>query len=471
MNSEVKSIEDLPSPKGHLLLGNLLKFNAEQKHTVLEDWVKEVGSLFKINLLGKAFIVSADPEINLEILKNRPDQFRRFFKINEILSEMGIVGVFNAEGEQWQRHRQLTAEALNVKNVRGFFPTLQSITQRFLERWAGSSGRTIDVQKEMVRYTVDITTTIAFGYDINTLQQEENVIQDHMEKIFPMINQRITAPIHMWRYLKSKKDKELDVSLEAIENLIHKFIKGAREKLSEDETLRENPTNFLEALLVEQERSGDLSDEEVFGNVFTILLAGEDTTSNSISWTLFYIAQHPQVFQKLREEADGVFSSRPLAQTHEEVADLKYTEAVCLEAMRLKPVTPNLYMQTLEEVQIKNLKIAKGTTIMMQNKVAQTDELHFTNADQFIPSRWLPNGCPMHSAHSPQIMRAFGAGPRFCPGRNLAIQEMKMAISMICKNFDLEMAVKPDEVKEIFSFTMFPENLLFKIQERALSNL
>ena len=62
------------------------------------------------------------------------------------------------------------------------------------------------------------------------------------------------------------------------------------------------------------------------------------------------------------------------------------------------------------------------------------------------------------------MIRAFGAGPRFCPGKNLAIQEMKMAISMICKNFDLSLAVKPEEVKEVFTFTMFPEGLLVKLK-------
>lgn len=469
MNTSQKNIKDLPSPKGQPIVGHLLQFNSEAKHTVLENWVKEVGDVFKINMLGKLFLVSANPDINLEILKSRPEKFQRFFKINEILTEMGIVGVFNAEGEQWKQHRELTAEALNVKNVRSFFPTLKLMTERLYGRWCSfaKAEKNIDVQKEMVRYTVDITTSIAFGYDVNTLEKEGNVIQDHMEKIFPMINSRITAPLATWRYFKSKKDKELDVALKAIEDLVHQFIEEGKARLDGNPELQENPTNFLEALLVEQKKNPDFTDQEVFGNVFTILLAGEDTTSNSISWTLFYLAQHPEVYQKVRDEAKQVFEGESCATSHEEVAELKYTEAVCMEAMRLKPVTPNLYMQAKEDVVIKGLQIPKGTTVMMQNKVGQTDETHFTNADQFIPERWIANGCPHHTAHSPQMMRAFGAGPRFCPGRNLAIQEMKMAISMICKNFDLELAVKPEEVKEIFTFTMFPEGLVVRLGDHG----
>lgn len=464
MNTSLRNIKNLPSPKGKPIVGHLPQFNAQDKHNVLENWVKEVGDLFKISLLGRQFIVSANPDINLEILKNRPDKFQRFFKINEILTEMGVSGVFNAEGEQWKKHRTLTAEALNVKNVRSFFPTLQQMTERLQGRWAklAAANSSLDIQKEMIRYTVDITTNIAFGYDVNTLE-DGDIIQDHLDKIFPMINSRITAPIPMWRYLKSKKDKELDEAIEAIENLVNDLIGKARERMAADPELEESPTNFLEALLVEQKKDPSFTDKEVFGNVFTILLAGEDTTSNSISWTLYYLAQHPEIYQRIREEANTVFPDTTCANSHEEVAQLKYTEAVCMEAIRMKPVSPNLYMQAKDDVIIQDLELKKGTTIMMQNKVGQTSEEHFSEADKFLPERWLTNGCRHHTAHSPNMIRAFGAGPRFCPGKNLAIQEMKMAISMICKNFDLSLAVKPEEVKEVFTFTMFPKGLMVKL--------
>jgi cytochrome P450 len=465
MNSTNRSIDNLPSPKGLPIVGHLPKFNAENKHQVLEEWAKEVGDVYKISLLGKKFIVSANPDINYEILKNRPDQFRRFFKIDEIMQEVGLIGLFNAEGEQWKLHRKLTSEALNLKNVQSFFPTLQRVTERLHQRWETFTkvDTVIDVQKEMMRYTVDITTSIAFGYDINTLQKEKDIIQDHMEKVFPMINERITAPFPTWRYIKSKKDKAFDKALLAIEKLVYQFIERAKLRLEDNPALQETPTNFLEALLVEQSKSGSLSDKEIFGNVFTILLAGEDTTSNSISWTLYYLAQHPEIFQKVRAEANQIFPDSHCPDSNEAVAALRYTEAVAMESMRLKPVTPNLYMQALEDVTVQDLEIKKGMTVMMQNKVAQTDEMHFTNPDVFIPERWIPKACPMHDKHSPQIMRAFGAGSRFCPGRNLAVQEMKMAIAMICKNFEISLAIKPEEVKEVFSFTMFPKNLKVKL--------
>ena len=96
---------------------------------------------------------------------------------------------------------------------------------------------------------------------------------------------------------------------------------------------------------------------------------------------------------------------------------------------------------------------------MLQNKVAQTREENFTNANNFVPERWLRGGCPIHENHNGDVMKTFGGGPRYCPGKNLAMHEMTIVISSLCKAFNLSLAVDPSEISEQFSFTMFPKNL------------
>lgn len=463
------TLRDLPMPKGTPLLGHVLQFKAENKHQVAEGWVKESGSLFKISFAGKKILVSADSSINEQILKRRPSGFRRFSKINETMEEMGISGVFNAEGEQWGNQRKVVAEALNLKNVKGFFPIIHQKTMTLLNRWKQQDLSAIDIQQEMMRYTVDITTSIAFGYDTNTLEKGDDVIQQHLEKIFPMINKRVTAPVPVWRFIKSKNDKELDRALLEIQKAVNEFIHNAKEQLAKHPELKESPANLLQAMLVQQEKQGRFTDHELFGNAFTMLLAGEDTTSNSISWTLYYLAQHPEVVKEIREETNRIFGDEQVPGNYEQLGHLKWSEAAAMEAMRLKPVTPMLYLEALEDVVIDNLEISKGTVIFLQNKVSQTHEHHFAQADKFLPSRWLANSkCPVHGAHTPDMIKAFGAGPRFCPGKNLAMVEMIMAVSMICHNFDIQLAGPAAAVKERYSFTMFPENLRINLQQRAV---
>ena len=463
------TINDLRSPKGSFFSGHIKDFNLINKHQVVERWVRECGDLFKINFYGKKFIVSADPELNDQMFKNRPKQFRRYSKIDAIMREMGVLGVFNAEGDEWKTHRKITSEALNGKNMSGFFPHILKVTERFLQKWKqfADDQTRIDVHGEMMRYSVDITTLVAFSYDTNTVEQKDDVIQNHLERIFPMINERMTAPFPIWRIYKTKKDKELDVSLAVIENKIREYIDIAKKKRLSLILEDNKPKDFLEALLIEKEKVGDFSDSDVYGNVFSMLMAGEDTTSNTISWIIYYVAMDKELQAKLRQEAKDVFGDNPMATEYDQLSQLKFAEAVSIETLRLKPVAPLMFMEANEDTVVGNVKVNKGMTVLMQNKVPQTREDNFSNSDSFVPERWLKGGCPHHDAHKPKLMKTFGGGPRFCPGKLLAMDEMKMAISMLCKNFEFSLAVNPDEVTEVFAFTMLPDNLWITLKRKA----
>jgi len=446
------------------LLGHLPQFKAGPKHQVLEHWVAECGDLFRIHFAGKPFVVSADPQINGEILRQRPAAFQRYAKISEILEEMGILGVFNAEGEQWKRLRKPTAEALNLRKTKAFYPIIGRKAQQLIERWNdyASHDQTIDVTKEIMRFTIDVTTAVAFGYPLDTLGGQDDVFQQHLELIFPMVNQRMSAAIPWWRWIKTGKDKKLDEALKAIQALIHTFIEEARDRLEQQPERKEHPANFLEALLVEQKQEG-FSEQEIYSTIFTLLLAGEDTTANSISWAIYFLARHPEIVEKVRAEALAVYSHQNVPDSTGQLDQLEYALAVAQETIRLKPTSPQLIMQATEDIQVGPLFLPKGTNIFLQNKVAQTREAHFSDADQFVPDRWLKGGCPAHYNHSSELIRAFGGGPRFCPGKHLATYEMVTVISALCYHFGFSLEGNPEKVKEGFAFTMHPEGLMVRI--------
>lgn len=120
-----------------------------------------------------------------------------------------------------------------------------------------------------------------------------------------MIAKRISTPIPYWRFFKMKADKDLDASIKVIEEVINEYIEKAKNRIADVKDLSfHRPNDFIEALLLEEENSNSkFSDEEVYGNVFTILIAGEDTTSNTLSWVLYYLAQKTDLVAKLKEEA------------------------------------------------------------------------------------------------------------------------------------------------------------------------
>lgn len=460
------TIKDLPSPKGSLILGNLKEFKENEVHLILEKWIKDVGPVLKVNLAGKKIFVSGDAELNSAILKSRPNKFRRLSNMDEIMSEAGVVSVLNTEGDQWRDHRKYTSGALSLKNVKNFFPQFKMITERLLRHCEGFDGEVMDFQKEIMRYTVDLTTLFSFGYDINTMEKEEDIFHGHIKSVFSMIVKRIISPVPVWRWLKSKQDKAFDASLLEVNNIVQRFINEAKIKISQSTELERLPENFLEALLVEQKKGARLTDKEVFGNVFSMLLAGEDTTANTISWIIYYLSQNKNIVETLRMEVDAVLENDALPSSNAQLSALKYTEAVAMEAMRLKPVAPNIYLEAVENVVVQGYEIKKGMHMIIQIKVAQNDAKNFSEPDRFIPERWIVNACPHLEKHNGAMFNTFGSGPRFCPGRNFAFYEIKMVIAMIVKNFDIVLAVNAVDVKEIFSFSMHPDNLKVKLNAR-----
>jgi cytochrome P450 len=478
----MRTTKELPGPKGLPLLGNLLQVDLARLHQVLEEWCHEFGLIYSFALGTREVVVVAEPELIQNILRQRPTKFRRMGTIEPVFKEMGITGVFSAEGEQWKRQRRLTAHALDAGHLREFFPTLIKVTERLRCRWHAAAQRhePADVQQDLMRYTVDVTTNLAFGYDMNTLEKEGDIIQQHLEKIFPMINRRINAAFPYWRYFKLPSDHALDRSLDSVRETITEFISQGRIRLAQHPELAAHPTNFLEAMLGARDEGGAaFTDEEIYGNVLTLLLAGEDTTANTLAWMMHFMVEHPGIQAQMRQEAEQVVGRAGMLGQLQDAERLKYIEAVAHETMRLKPVAPILFLETNEDVEVGDVSIPQATPLMLLTLHPALQDAHFAAAAQFKPERWLdatpapanaatPSGTPAcPHAHNPKAFVPFGAGPRFCPGRNLALVEIKMVMAMLCSTFDLSKPEHAIPVEELFSFTMMPENLSIIFDERG----
>ena len=463
----MRSITELPGPRGLPLLGNLLQLDLKQLHRVLERWCNEFGPLFAFELAKKPVVVVADPELIQNILRQRPNLYRRLGTIESVFEEMGITGVFAADGAAWKRQRRLTAHALDAGHLRQFFPALVKVTERLKNRWSRAADKqaAVEVQQDLMRYTVDVTTNLAFGYDMNTLEKEGEVIQDHLEKIFPMINRRINAPFPYWRYLRLAADRALDKALVAIRETINGFITRTRERLAQTPELAAQPTNFLEAMLgAHDEGEAAFTDAEVYGNVLTLLLAGEDTTANTLAWMIHLMIEHPEVQARMRTEAVEVVGNGGMLSQLADIERLPYIEAVTHETMRLKPVAPVLFFEPVEDVEIAGVAVPKNTAMMVPTLHGPLQETHFGGAAQFRPERWLEMAAPSACPHNTKAFVPFGGGPRYCPGRQLAMVEIKTVMAMLCAAFEVTKTEHPEPVREIFSFTMMPVNLFVRFK-------
>jgi cytochrome P450 len=461
-----RSIEDLPGPKGLPLIGNVHQVRSQTLHQAAEKWCEEFGTMFRFDLGPRRVVVIGDAETINAVLRERPDGYRRWSEILEITEEMGQVGVFAAEGEDWRRMRRLAVTALNSNHLQRYFEVVRTCTERLYRKLDAEArgGRSFEIGAALSSYTVDVTSALAFGHDLNTLEKGDGGLQEHLHRVFHMTNRRLFAPVPYWRLVKLPADRALDRSIAEIERAVVHFMDETRARIAARPELREEPENFLESMIAAQETEEAFSDEEIMGNVTTLLLAGEDTTSHSMAWTIWSMARRPEIQQKWAEEACEVLGEEPYPTEYETVEGFRYGEGVVRETMRLTPVVPITGVEPLVDTEIDGVHIPAGTRLFLLHRHAGLRSQE--RASEFLPERWLDEDEALEVPSQKSFLN-FGAGPRFCPGRNLAFLEAKTALGMIARNFEIELDPAAEPVTELLGFTMSPRGLRVRLRERS----
>jgi cytochrome P450 len=462
----VRRIADLPGPKPWPMLGNLPQVRPLRIHQDIEAWSRQYGPLFRISFGKTPLLVVCGHELVSATLRDRPEGFRRPAITAQVSDEMGgRPGVFLAEGAAWRDQRRMVMAALAPHAVKAYFPSLVKVGQRLRAHWrqAAQAGAAIDLAEDLKRYSVDIIAGLAFGTEVNTIDGGEDVIQRHMDVILPAVAKRSIALFPYWRYVKLPADRQLDRSVAALGSAIDALIAAARARLEAEPARRERPANLLEAMIcAAEEGGGGVDDIAVAGNVTTMLLAGEDTTSNTLAWMLYLLKQHPAALQKARDEVMRIAPDTN-AFTIEQMDALDYVDACAQEAMRLKPVAPFIPLEALRDSMIGDVAVPKGGLVWLVMRNDSVSESHVADAAAFDPDRWLRRGDDAMNKH---VSMPFGAGVRTCPGRYLALLEIKLATAMLLGSFDIESIATVDnsEPQELAGFTMSPIGLHMRLR-------
>ena len=462
-----RELDDLPGPRGLPLLGNLHQIDSSKLHLILEGWAAQYGPTYQIRIGRRRLIVITDPKWCDQILRARPETFSRGAIQSAIFSEMNLNGVFSSEGESWRRQRKLTAAALAQRNLRGLYSKIQIVTLRLLERWRrqADAGVALDLVDELKRYTVDVTTLLTFGYDANSIERDDDLVQRKLDLVFPTIIRRLLAPFPLWRYVRLPKDRRFEKALAELRTWLDELIGAARAKLAAEPELAERPSNFVEAMVATRDDEGNaFSDDVIFANLMAMLLAGEDTTANTLSWAVHHLLDCPERIAPLREEADRVLGSSEAATGVEMASGLEWTAAIANETMRLRPVAPVMGLTAKVETAIGDLVLPGGTGVVLLTRPPAVDAAHFGDPLAFRPERWL--GQPV-GPHDVSVLIPFGAGPRMCPGRSLALLEINTLLSMLYKNFEVDRVGDGRQVQEEFGFTMSPVGLEVRMRRRT----
>lgn len=465
-----RTIADLPGPKGLPVMGSALSMTGRQWHLTLAKWIGEFGPVFKVSVPGGAMVVVSDRTTAGTLLRERPDHFRRTGGLKMIMNELNISGVFTAEGDDWRRQRKLVMGGLNAEVIRNFFPKMSFMAERMLQRWktAVAEGRAVDLRRDLKAFALDVTVGLAMGHDIDVVNHDGSPLQRDVDNMFKRLGSRSFALFPYWRHFKLPVDKEADTSAQNIEQAVIGFIRNTRERMAQQPQLREKPTNMLEAMIAASDNpESDFTDQDLISNAILSVIGGEDTTANSMAWMINLLAQNPAAAATLTAEVDAVLGDAALAHDWELMKQFTYLEAAHSETQRVRTVAPFIGIVANQDCVVGDTFFPKNTAFVISTSGEGLDEAQFPQNDAFQPERWIFDHRPQKEDNPVRKLLPFGDGPRVCPGRFLALTEIKLVISMLMHNFELEWDTHAPPVQQIMNFFMGPSAVPVRLKLRT----
>jgi len=462
MPSTVVSLDDLPEPPGVPLVGHLPALAAgAPMHRVLDAWRDEYGATYRIRMARTSVVVTSSPAVVNAVLRERPEQFRRGHMMSDLISELGADGLFNAEGAEWRRLRRMAMRGLNAGYLRNAFGTITRSTDRLRDRWAAvATGQRVDVLDDLMSYSLEVVVGLAMGHDLDAVRRrDEEGLHRQLPKLLEVLTRRMNLPVPYWRWVRLPGDRRMDATVAELGALIRERYAEARSRVAAGA----EPGTYVESLAhASLNGHEDFTEEVAVGTVLNMLVAGEDTTAATAAWALHYLSINPEVQQKVRAEAAQVLGDVGQPYDHAALARLTYAEAVVNEVIRLRPVTPFLLFEPMTDTTVTEgvteLRLTRGTpVIVMLTYGSDSDADRYPDPGEFRPERWLDDTADPSADAQPFL--PFGSGPRFCPGRNLALLETLLIVTMACRNFTIEPHPSAGPVGERLTFAVLPTRL------------
>jgi cytochrome P450 len=425
-----------PGPKGSFFLGNTLGY-MHDPIGFLASTVREHGDLVKLQLGNLTTYVLVNPEHIEYVLKTHADNFMKD-KLTRWLIPLVGQGLLTSEGDFWRRQRRLAQPAFQRAQIERYAAVMVEHTEQMLSTWR--DGQVRDVHEDFMRLTLSIVARTLFNTE---LAGEAGKIGESLETVLnyfmsPMrwfgIRERFPLPSTL-RYRRAIKQ---------IDDVVYGIIRQRRES-------GEDPGDLLSRLLGARDEHGNgMTDSQLRDESVTLILAGHETTALVLFYTFYLLNQAPEVDRRLASELHDVLGDRP--PTASDVPNLRYTEWIVRESMRLYPPAWGIGREAISDCEIGGYRVPKGTQIFLVQWLVHRDARIFDEPDSFRPERWdndLAKRLP-RCAYFP-----FGDGPRVCIGNHFAMMEAVLILATIAQKYRLS-SLPGQKLKVLPSVTLRP---------------
>ncbi|HEY9700683.1 MAG TPA: cytochrome P450 [Trichocoleus sp.] len=410
----------LPLPPGQFglpFLGETLSFFRDSKFAHKRH--EQYGAVFKTSLLGRPTLFMRGVEANRFILAHEQDRFQVMWPPSTS-ALLGSLSLALQSGGIHQQRRKLLAQAFLPRALSSYIPTMEAITEGYLQRWTEQQEFTW--YPELRQYTFDVAAKLLVGLDHGSRSNLGHQFEIWTKGLFS-----IPLPLPWTVFGRAQRSRRL--LLAEIERLIRQ---------RQHQTSHEN-TDALSLLIQAEDENGDrLGIEELKDQILLLLFAGHETLTSAVGAFCLLMAQHPDVMAKVRAEQQRFPIDQPLTLDH--LKQMTYLEQVLREVLRLIPPVGGGFRKVLEASEFNGYQIPKGWSIIYQIGPTHQDPSLYTQPDRFDPDRFSAENLQQQSVDRQKYgYLPFGSGIRECLGKEFARLEMKIFAVHLARHYTWEL--------------------------------
>ncbi len=382
------------------------------------------GDLYHVKSDGPGLFVARHPDHLRDVLVTQASKFTKTHSAFRQLATVLGDGLLTSDGEAWRRQRRLVQPAFSRQRLEGYAAAIADEARRAVEGWR--DGETRDLSRDMMELTLRVVSRTLFGHDVS---RDVGDVAEAMRAFQDVLSRPDLLPAWApspWRARSARASATLD---RIIYGMIDRRRGGEAPPGAED---------LLQMLVTAVDQEGDgggLSRRELRDQLVTLFLAGHETTSHALTWTLYLLSQNPAAERALQAELDAALGGR--APGAADLDGLPWTEQVLKESMRLYPPVYMVARQAAEDAVVGGYRVPRGSEVVLWIYHTHRDPRWFPDHAAFRPERFAAD----EEAKLPRLAwLPFGAGPRACIGRSFAMMEAKLILAAVARRWRLELA-------------------------------
>ncbi|KAJ3302328.1 hypothetical protein HDV03_005161 [Kappamyces sp. JEL0829] len=417
-------------------------------HELQEAHFEKYGKIWRSRIPFMNYSIAiADADLAKKILTDTV-RFRRGNFLEQCAT--GILDhalFFMPTGAKHKQHRKLLQPSFAPSHLRQVPGATILVCEQLCQGWEaqrrGTEKLSVDFGDDMMNVTLDILGLIAFGREFGAVnsshKHKDSVWSNLSDSTFVPVSKRSIVPQLLWPLLGlSSQSPVIKNTRDAIRAYCKEMVAGSMEKITAYDPAQDEKfeLNLLERLMLSQQK-GDLSEEEVFGEMLGLFIAGHETSSHTITFTVFELAKNPIEQERLYQEIKDFDLSG--AGLEEKTLSIPFLDHVLKEAQRLHSIVGATIRETAEDMTLLGYFIPKGTRVVPAIRSIHRDPAYYPEPKRFNPDRWKQ---PIN----PNAFMPFGAGPMMCIGMKMALIEIKIVLIALLQKYRFAV---PDDLSKL----------------------